>query len=227
MTSLVNTLTDSTCCHECMPVQVLVLGNGCAGAENQCMGLLLRFLQASRGTCNIRPGVPSLQHRCSKCCSTFVVDRVPAPVFGVFMRPCVFRACVHACTCVYMRAYFSFGVHASVHDGVRWRACVRTSGFPQVHAHVTDHVRSTASKATLQPRSHVSHPTHPPTCPPHPSPSQSSSVSCLTTSGVSCRRRCTLCSPPVRCVHGVCQGEFARECVRVCKKVVRDAGQAM
>ena len=36
--------------------QVLVLGNGCAGAENQCVGLLLQMLHASRGKCNLRPG---------------------------------------------------------------------------------------------------------------------------------------------------------------------------
>ena len=39
-----------------MCAQVLVLGNGCAGAENQCVGLLLQMLHAARGKCNLRPG---------------------------------------------------------------------------------------------------------------------------------------------------------------------------
>ena len=39
--------------------QVLVLGNGCAGAENQSVGLLLQMLHAARGKCNLHPGVRS------------------------------------------------------------------------------------------------------------------------------------------------------------------------
>ena len=46
--------------HCTLSPQVLVVGNGCAGAENQSVGLLLQMLHAARGKCNLHPGLRSL-----------------------------------------------------------------------------------------------------------------------------------------------------------------------